>query len=225
MTKLKDITGQKFKNLTAVRRVANLRPGATRWLFQCDCGRLKEADAVNVVHGSTKSCGCLNLQRLKNRGTHQKSSSKVYFAWQGMKERCKPDGQNKKHYFERGIVVCKAWSESFEAFYAYIGDPPTSKHTLDRVDNNKGYEPGNVRWATWEQQQNNRSFNVMVETSSGKLTVAQACRELQICRTTYYRALKSGESTEQIVKRFEERKRLNDKTANENLESQSLPGA
>lgn len=165
---------------------------------------------VNVVHGSTKSCGCLNIANLRARGTHKLSNSKVYSAWQGMKERCKPDGKDRVHYHDRGVNVCKSWQDSFEAFYSHVGEPPTSEHTLDRIDNDKGYEPGNVRWATWEQQQNNRSFNVRVATSIGALTVTQACREFQIPRTTYYKARKAGESPEKIIERLGIKREEND---------------
>jgi len=85
------------------------------------------------------------------------SKTPEYRAWVAMRQRC----YNQKYrkwgdYGGRGIVVCKEWLESFNSFYLHVGDRPTSRHSLDRIDNSGNYEPGNVRWATWDQQANNR---------------------------------------------------------------------
>lgn len=80
-----------------------------------------------------------------------------YVAWQSMKSRCgNPQAQNYRHYGGRGIEVCQRWQESFEAFLADMGERPSPKHSLDRIDNDGNYEPGNCRWATQKTQLTNR---------------------------------------------------------------------
>jgi len=178
MGKVRDLTGQKFNRLTAIEYIGKGLGGSGHfWLWKCDCGSTKEIAWINVVYGNTKSCGCLNREVARDRQrTHGMSSTKVFTAWQGMKARCSPTSDDKRHYFDKGIRVCDQWADSFEEFYRHIGDPPTSKHTLDRIDGSKGYEPGNVRWATWKEQQNNRCYNVVLDTPDGKFTVAQFLR-------------------------------------------------
>lgn len=93
--------------------------------------------------------------------THGKSGTSIFNRWRAIKRRTsKPSATGYKNYGGRGIKMCKEWMESFEKFYEYIGDPPTEKHTVERIDNNKGYEPGNIRWASYlEQSRNKRVFN------------------------------------------------------------------
>jgi hypothetical protein len=87
------------------------------------------------------------------------SGTPEHIAWKQMRGRCNnPRNRCFKHYGGRGIKVCDEWN-SFEAFFAYVGKRPSDKHSLDRINVNQGYEPGNVRWATSEQQQNNRRNN------------------------------------------------------------------
>ena len=83
--------------------------------------------------------------------------SPEYRAWENMRQMCyNPKYQGSKNYLGRGITVYSEWIESFRAFHAYIGDRPSKMHSLDRIDNDGNYEPGNVRWTTWDIQANNR---------------------------------------------------------------------
>lgn len=113
----------------------------------------------NLVRGLSTSCGCY-VKELNTRHGHdrkQKQRTTEYSIWSSMVQRCR----NPKHkaypsYGGRGIAVCARWAESFEAFLADVGARPSKRYTLDRRDNNRGYEPGNVRWATRKEQQRNR---------------------------------------------------------------------
>lgn len=202
MTKPLDIAGKKFHRLTALYRDTERVSRQTHWYFRCDCGTVKSIALGNVTHGTTKSCGCFNKEQASQRGTHYKSDTKVYKAWQAMRKRCSEFSPDKTHYWDKNIRVCAEWQGSFEAFYKHVGDPPSVKHTIDRIDSTKGYEPGNVRWATWIEQQNNRSLNVHVETPKGRMTIAQACREFNIPKSSFYKCRRMGMALEDIVEKY-----------------------
>lgn len=87
----------------------------------------------------------------------------TYSVWQGMKYRCNnPNAPAYKNYGGRGIKICMRWSNSFHNFLSDMGERPTSKHTLDRIDNDKGYSPDNCRWATRAEQGRNTRANRLV---------------------------------------------------------------
>lgn len=130
-----------------------------RGVFRCDCGREKLMALHHIKRGKSVSCGCENARRSASRFTkHGGYATPEYGSWSAMMQRCHNEGDaGFPAYGGRGIRVCPQWHgpEGFRRFVAYIGNRPHG-HTLDRLDNDKGYEPGNVRWATPKQQQNNR---------------------------------------------------------------------
>lgn len=130
------------------------------WACKCDCGAVTNVSGRALGGGLTKSCGCLNSEnRAKNRLTHGGSYTPEFRAWAGMIYRCYNATSNASFpdYGGRGIRVCDEWRDDFAAFLAHVGPRPSPKHSIDRYPNNDGnYEPGNVRWATREQQIANR---------------------------------------------------------------------
>lgn len=122
--------------------------------FRCECGTEKDMYFYDVLTGHTKSCGCYNIDKLTKHGMHK---SPEYQCWGDMKDRCfNEKNPHYKDYGGRGITVFPEWVASFESFYKYIGERPSNKYSIERVDNDKGYEPSNVKWATRSEQVLNR---------------------------------------------------------------------
>lgn len=148
------IIGAKFNRLT-ILSVSKPTKGSRKCICKCDCGNIKEYSLYSVRRGATKSCGCIRNEVIV--GTHLMSNTKEHKAWRHIKERC--FNENCKYYYNyggRGITMCDRWRDSFENFFADMGYAPSSKHSVDRIDVNGNYEPGNCRWATDRQQSQNK---------------------------------------------------------------------
>jgi hypothetical protein len=146
--------GQVFNNWSIIKYTHTDKYKKRHYLCKCACGKEIIKNIRTILNGSSKSCGCLNI---KNHIIHGKSNSRVYNIWQNMKNRCiNPNSTQWKWYGERGISVCKRWLNSFENFLEDMGEPPTIKHSIDRIKNEENYEPSNCRWATSKQQTANR---------------------------------------------------------------------
>lgn len=126
---------------------------------------------------------------------------KEFIAWTNLRRRCHATPGNKDYsrYAGRGINVCARWDSSFDNFLADMGESPSAKHSLDRIDNDGDYEPGNCRWATATEQSNNRSFNVRLTFRGETLTTAQWCTKLGIDRSVLCMRLRAGWSTERAL--------------------------
>lgn len=141
-------------------------------VFRCSCGEYCVVSVSEFKSSGTRSCGCLNVQRIVERNTtHGMSSTSEYEIWCGVVKRCtntKCKAYNR--YGGSGITVCERWS-TFDTFYEDMGPRPTPKHSIDRIDNSKGYFPENCRWATDAQQRRNKSVNRSI-TAYGKTMIA-----------------------------------------------------
>jgi len=170
-----DLTGQRFMRLE-VKAYA----GGGRWFCICNCGHIVKARAGDLKRGDTKSCGCLKKEiSARIRTTHGYGSriniKSEYGIWNQMHQRCKnPKHRYYSNYGGRGIRVCERW-QKFENFLADIGPRPSLNHSLDRIDGNKGYEPGNVKWATKTEQARNQRNNRIAEYQGKTMTLAEAC--------------------------------------------------
>jgi hypothetical protein len=153
-----NLVGQSFGRLKVVE--AGAPDGRrTRWRCTCECGNEALIRTEKLRSGATKSCGCLKLSQTPNRKHGFCDSgviAKEYWSWHNAKRRCHDPKNEKYHrYGGRGILMCDEWRDNFAAFIAHMGRCPPG-HTLDRIENDKGYEPGNCRWATPSQQALNR---------------------------------------------------------------------
>lgn len=164
------------------------RKNGESW-FRCECGTVKTVNPANVKSGASASCGCLRKEvTAERRLTHGKTNSKEYRAWRHMKERCSnPSAAGSEHWHGRGIRVCEKWEFSFEAFLADMGRCPLDKYSLDRIDVNGDYGPGNCRWANCLEQMNNTTNNVHIEVEGETMTIAQAARWAGLKYGTLYK--------------------------------------
>ena len=137
--------------------------GDGKWLCECECGNQKIIRSSKLRSGNTRSCGCLRREIIRERNTtHLETKHYLHRLWSGIKTRCYNENNSRwQHYGGRGITMCEEWRDDYLAFRDYIlknlGDKPSPDYSLDRIDNDGDYTPGNLRWADYETQNNNRS--------------------------------------------------------------------
>lgn len=146
-----DVTGQRFGSL-CVLGVAGTNNKNVYFHCKCDCGREKPILRQNLTSGRQFTCGCIRPQTMHGHG-----NTPEYHIWYGMLERCNnPEHIQFKNYGGRGILVCGEWSDDVAVFVRDMGPRPSPRHSVDRINNDGNYEPGNCRWATPKQQAKNK---------------------------------------------------------------------
>jgi hypothetical protein len=208
MSSQKDITGEKFGRLTAIK-FSHKNKNKLYWLFKCDCGNEKIVEKSKAISGHTKSCGCYSREKTSVvNSTHSMSKTRFYRIYRGIINRCYLSNWHcYEKYGANGITVCDRWLESFENFRddmyeSYLkhvekfGEKNTS---IDRINSDGNYEPDNCRWETLERQANNIKTNVFLEYNGQKKTIRDWEKHYNINSGTLWARLKNGWSIEKSL--------------------------
>lgn len=199
MKQAQDLTGVQFGSLVVTRRAPNVGI-RIMWACECECGAATTVWAHSLKSGATKSCGCRRGAENRTRAVHGMSRTPIHEIWLGMRKRClQPNSPNYFRYGARGITVCDRWRDSFQNFYEDMGPRPSPEHSLDRIDNDKGYSPENCRWATRKQQGNNKSNNVRFVVDGQSLTATQCAAMAKISLSGFLARIRQGWAIERAI--------------------------
>lgn len=206
-----DLQGRRFGRLVVegVHSVAESPCGTKRlkWSCRCDCGRVHAVRGADLTNGVVRSCGCLlsetsralRLRHGQGGTAAGGKQSREYRSWAHAKKRCSnPAAKDWVNYGGRGIRMCQAWSDDFAVFFAHMGQCPRGK-SLDRIDVNGHYEPGNCRWATAIEQASNTRASKFVIYNGERMTVAEASRRSGIPWWTVHHRIYRGWSIERAL--------------------------
>ena len=169
---MKDVSAETFGRLTAIGLV---RTKPARWLCECECGNTSVVALGNLTSGHTTSCGCYNLQRIvETKTTHRLGGTPEHVSWAHIIQRTtNKESVDYKNYGGRGITVSDKWRYSFETFLDDMGNRPTPKHSIERIDNNLGYFKENCKWANRKAQARNKRSNVVIDFDGKSLCLAE----------------------------------------------------
>lgn len=188
-----DMTGLVCGRLTVLRLAPKTGRRGAAWHCRCSCGNEIVARGETLRKLQTISCGCLRPDLYMKHGMY---GTRVWSVWANMRQRCEQSNDARyKNYGARGIRVCKRWQQ-FANFYSDMGDPPAG-YSIERIDNDGNYEPGNCKWATKSEQQNNTRATLRLGVE--RLSAAECSRKLGANRTLVSHRLRYGWSVEEAV--------------------------
>lgn len=204
MGKILDISGHIYQGIKVIS-FNRLQGGKSYWNLICHCGNSFEGRSNNLRTGHLKSCGCikipLTIARFRKHG--ESHSTKEYRAWCSIRKRC--FNKNEPLYYTyggRGITVCDRWLNSYDAFLSDVGRAPSINHSIDRINVNGNYEPGNVRWATTQEQSVNKTKTVYIIHDGIQIPLKTFCDKysLNVSRIRYW--YNHGLSSNEIINRW-----------------------
>ena len=197
----KYLIGKRYGRLV-IRRVIREKGKESRVECICDCGRITTPLLSRVINNKVYSCGCYASEKNREIKTkHGKCGERLYGIWLGMKARClNPHSINYKNYGGRGITVCDEWKEDFQKFYDWAMENGYSDElSIDRIDNDGNYEPGNCKWSTRIEQANNQRKTVHVSVYGELLTIREISEKYGIPMSTLKRRLQLGYTSEETL--------------------------
>lgn len=159
-------------------------------LARCDCGTERKINLRQLTGGNSRSCGCYQSEvSSKTMTVHGMSFSREYRSWACMKDRVtNPNCPMFRHYGGRGITICDRWKDSFDLFYQDMGPRPAGT-SIDRINNNLGYEPGNCRWATRSEQMDNTRRSIRISVDGEVVNFKKAIKLLKCRNETLHKVL------------------------------------
>lgn len=169
MGKKLELIGQRFGKLVVIAQGQKIK-NHYHWVCLCDCGNTKEVAGSSLMYGNTGSCGCLQKEKVT---THGLTGTEVANSWSSIIQRCtNPNCKDYARYGAVGITIAEEWRHDLQAFANYLGEKPNDgkKCTVGRIDNTKGYIPGNIRWETEDQQTRNRGLSCLNNTGHNGVT-------------------------------------------------------
>lgn len=201
-----DRTGQRFGRLVALSYLRLRGKGASRWICRCDCGAIIHVAANNLKSKNSQSCGCLMLDKVSRHGDYKTSE---YCIWSAMSQRCSnPNAPEYRNYGARGILVCDRWNpkktdSAYLNFLEDMGRRPGKMFSLERKNNNEGYNPGNCEWADKKAQRLNQRTRVIMISRNGKTQCAlDWARECGFRVGRLYQPIRRGANPETILERI-----------------------
>ena len=206
MAQHRNLVGMTFGRLTVTSKAESNKHGAAMWNCVCSCGREHVAMGSLLRRGEVKSCGCLKSNTPAPNRTHNMSGTPLYRVWATMRNRCgNPKVKGYEVYGGRGIKVCDRWA-SFENFLADMGPRPSDDHSIDRINVDGDYEPGNCRWATLGEQMSNKRNSKFLSANGETHTMAEWARRLGCNPAAILARLASGmPESEAVTKPIPER--------------------
>lgn len=200
----KDIAGQRFGRLVAMKPAGHDKGKRLTWECRCDCGKMTVVPGHTLRDGRTVSCGCYRDEKIGDRArTHGMRSVPLYRTWKGISQRCYNPAL--KHYARwggRGIGMHKPWRDSFIAFFDYVSQLPhygEIGYSIDRIDNDGNYEPGNIRWATRIEQNRNTRKNHLITFDGETKCVTEWSESTGISAIVIFSRLYAGWTVERAL--------------------------
>lgn len=196
-----DISNMGFGRLTALGPTGRGSDGGILWHCRCQCGKETVVAGAHLRSGHTTSCGCYQSDVTTKRSTsHGMSKTKEYKTWLSMVKRCANlNDTSYADYGGRGITVHGEWQNDFEAFYNHIGPVPFDGATIDRINNERGYYPGNVKWSTQTEQARNRRNNTLLTHNGKTQSMSAWVEETGISRGAIQTRIKMGWPIDKVL--------------------------
>ena len=183
------LVGRQFGRLAVVKAVGRNGHGQALFACNCNCGNSVTVLGTCLRRGDTRSCGCFKKEKST---THGKSLTREYTIWKAMNQRCyNPKNDRYAHYGQRGIMVCRDWRNSFEAFFADMGPCPPH-YSIDRLDNDGNYEKENCRWSSASEQVLNQRRNRLVTFGGEVLPLTAMARKYGFSKHVLLSRLNAG---------------------------------
>lgn len=206
-----DLSEKRFGRLVAKEKLFKNERRQWVWHFDCDCGGFLDAYAQRVLSGGTQSCGCLQKEIAgASLRTHGKSLNKEHVCWKHIVQRCtNPKNRQWKNYGGRCITICGRWRYSFENFLEDMGEAPYKSFKIERVDNSKGYEPGNCVWCPMKPNVRNRRITLKVMYNGEERVLGELCETEGVGYMAVYQRIHTyGASPEAAVAAAKDNQRL-----------------